>query len=213
MGSQNYIQLLIFCPPVESTNLWSIKILVLMHLHLLPHQRWSLWSIWKKKWLYLPKSAIHVWSLGIYCPSVSNVTRQAIVGLQLCISDPKHQELAMHLHFGKDFLTISRVHLFYLVAIDARKQPSSCMLILRINCSVTSSPAVRISLQSLLNLKPPVEPGTDCYQVSIMVSSHLFYGQLLIHYPLQWICNNRIYNNVVQNVLLVVLHVPLLLMC
>ena len=62
-----------------------------------------------KKWLQLPRNATQVilYYPGICCPSVSHVSREAKLSLLSCIcvsSDPRLQELGLHLHLGNDFL-------------------------------------------------------------------------------------------------------------
>ena len=59
-----------------------------------------------KKW---PRNATRVilYYLGICCPSVSHMSRKAKLSLLSCIcvsSDPRLQELGLHLHLGNDFL-------------------------------------------------------------------------------------------------------------
>ena len=81
-----------------------------------------------KKWLHLPRSATRVilYYPGICCPSVSHITREAKLSLLSCInasSDPKLQELGVHLHLGKDFLQFHEHD--YSILLTARKQLSS----------------------------------------------------------------------------------------
>ena len=81
-----------------------------------------------KRWLHLPRSATRVvlYYPGICCPSVSNVTREAKISLLSCISassDPKLQELGVHLHLGQEFLQFQDCD--YSILSTARKQLSS----------------------------------------------------------------------------------------
>ena len=81
-----------------------------------------------KRWLHLPRSATRVvlYYPGICCPSVSNVTREAKISLLSCISassDPKLQELGVHLHLGQEFLQFQDCD--YSILSTAWKQLSS----------------------------------------------------------------------------------------
>jgi len=62
-----------------------------------------------KRWLQLPRNATRVilYYPGVCCPSVSQVCREAKLSLLSCVcasSDPRLQELGLHLHFGNDLL-------------------------------------------------------------------------------------------------------------
>jgi len=61
-----------------------------------------------KKWLHLPRSATRVilYYPGVYCPSVSHVSREAKLNLLSCVSassNPQLHELGLHMQLRKDF--------------------------------------------------------------------------------------------------------------
>ena len=139
-----------------------------------------------KKWLQLPRSSTRVilYYPGVCCPSISTISREAKLNLLSCVSassDLQLQELGVHLRLGQDFLQVQNSD--YSLLLAAKKQlsalPSARSLYLRAKhllSNDTKSACVDHlhTLRTQLSWKQPVEPGTDCYLVSIQASYPLF---------------------------------------